>query len=273
MEMGPGDGTLMSDLLRVGRTVPGFLEAGDIWLVETSAPLRGRQAERLFSAHVSWAERLEDVPSGAPLILIANELLDCLPARQFVRTEDGWAERLIGLDTAGALSFGLSPLPEAAIPPLLKASPIGAVVETAPAQERLGRAVGERIGADGGAALFIDYGRAAPEVGDTLQALSRHRKVDPLETAGEADLTVHADFPAFAAAARATGVEVTSILTQGEFLKRLGIETRAEALCRARPEQAAVIARQLHRLIDPAEMGALFKVLSIHSPGLSPSGF
>jgi SAM-dependent MidA family methyltransferase len=273
VEMGPGDGTLMSDLLRVGRTVPGFLEAGDIWLVETSAPLRGRQAERLFSAHVSWAERLEDVPFGAPLILIANELLDCLPARQFVRTEKGWAERLIGLDTTGALSFGLSPLPEAAIPPRLKASPIGAVVETAPAQERLGRAVGERIGADGGAALFIDYGRAAPEVGDTLQALSRHLKVDPLETAGEADLTVHADFPAFAAAARTTGVEVTSIVTQGEFLKTLGIETRAEALSRAQPSQAAVIEGQLHRLIDEAQMGALFKVVAIHSPGLSPSGF
>jgi len=273
VEMGPGDGTLMSDLLRVGRTVPGFLEAGDIWLVETSAPLRTRQAERFKTADIAWAETLDEVSTGAPLILIANELLDCLPARQFVRTEKGWAERLIGLDTTGALSFGLSPLPEAAIPPLLKASPIGAVVETAPAQERLGRAVGERIGADGGAALFIDYGRAAPEVGDTLQALSRHLKVDPLETAGEADLTVHADFPAFAAAARTTGVEVTPIVTQGEFLKTLGIEARADALSRAEPEQAGVIDRQLHRLIDEAQMGALFKVVAIYSPGLSPSGF
>ena len=273
VEMGPGDGTLMSDLLRAGAAAPRFLEAADIWLVETSGPLRALQRSRLPDAELQWASTLGDVTSGAPLILIANELLDCLPARQFIRTDAGWAERRVGLGHAGALSFGLSPAPAALIPTALRALPVGALVEVSSAQEQLGRLIGERLGEDGGAALFIDYGRDAPGPGDTLQALSRHKKVDPLETAGEADLTMHADFPAFAAAARVTGVETSPIIGQGAFLRGLGLAERAEALARARPDQAAAIGRQRHRLTDAAEMGELFKVVAIHSPGLSPPGF
>jgi NADH dehydrogenase [ubiquinone] 1 alpha subcomplex assembly factor 7 len=146
-------------------------------------------------------------------------------------------------------------------------------VEISAIQANLGRAVGERIGRDGGAALFIDYGRDGPETGDTLQALFRHRKVDPLQTAGEADLTVHADFPAFAAAARSTGVETSAIVTQAAFLAALGIEGRAAALARRSPDQAETISRQLARLIGQDQMGALFKAVAIHSPGLVMPGF
>jgi len=272
VEMGPGDGTLMSDLLRAARLAPDFLDAADLWLVETSGPLIERQRATLAAHTPRWTASLEDAPAGAPTILIANELLDCLPARHFVRTERGWAERRVGLDAAGALAFGLSAAPEALIPEALRNAPVGAVVEVAAAQEALGRSVGERIARDGGAALFIDYGRSAPETGDTLQALMRHRKVDPLSTAGEADLTVHADFPAFAAAARAAGAEVSRIATQGDFLRALGIEARAAALAAARPDKAELIARQLARLIDEDQMGALFKVVAIHGAGIAIPG-
>ncbi len=273
VEMGPGDGTLISDLLRAARLEPAFLAAADLWLVETSEPLIDAQRAALSAHTPRWAASLADVPTGAPTILIANELLDCLPARQFVRNERGWAERRVGLDEAGSLTFGLSAAPEALIPEALRSAPVGAVVEVSAAQEALGRTIGERIARDGGAALFIDYGRSAPETGDTLQALMRHRKVDPLSTAGEADLTVHADFPAFAAAARAAGAETSRIATQGEFLRALGIEARAAALAAARPDKAQIIARQLSRLIDDDQMGALFKVVAIHAPGVVAPGF
>ncbi|HTI67525.1 MAG TPA: class I SAM-dependent methyltransferase [Caulobacteraceae bacterium] len=270
VEMGPGDGTLMDDALRAARLVPAFAAAAEVWLVETSAPLRALQAERLAGAGPRWAASLDDVPRGAPLIFVANELLDCLPARQFVRTHDGWAERRVGLDGQGALAFGLAPAPAG-----LKLAPAarGAVIEVSTAQVALGARIGERISADGGAALFIDYGRDRPETGDTLQALRRHVKVPPLEAPGEADLTVHADFPAFAAAARSAGVETTPIRTQAAFLQALGIEARAAALSQARPERAQAIARQLARLTAPGEMGALFKAVAIHSPGLAMPGF
>ncbi|MBS0411014.1 MAG: SAM-dependent methyltransferase, partial [Proteobacteria bacterium] len=95
-EAGPGDGTLMADMLRAARAAPGFLDAAEVWLVETSAPLRRLQAERLGSAVAGWASRIEDLPADAPLILVSNELLDCLPTDQFVRGADGrWAERRV----------------------------------------------------------------------------------------------------------------------------------------------------------------------------------
>jgi NADH dehydrogenase [ubiquinone] 1 alpha subcomplex assembly factor 7 len=310
VEMGPGDGTLMSDLLRAARLSPGFLAAAELTLVEVSPPLRAAQARALDDAALTpaWAFSLADLGPGPPVILVANELLDCLPAVQFVRTERGWAERLVGLDAKGRLAFGLGPpipppwsaaergrgttrsVVEGASerarslgPPPPPASPVplprfageemGLVYERSPAQEALGAELGALIARDGGAALLIDYGRDAPGFGDTLQALRRPEKVDPLACPGEADLTVHADFPAVAAAARAAGAEASAILTQAELLARIGVVQRAEALAAARPDQAEVIERQFHRLTAHDQMGALFKALCIHQPGLIPPGF
>lgn len=147
------------------------------------------------------------------------------------------------------------------------------MVELSPVQAGFGAEIGAHIARDGGAALLIDYGRDAPEPGDTLQALVAHQKVDPLACPGEADLTVHADFPAVAAAARQAGAETAPILDQGEFLRRLGVEHRAAALAQARPELGERIGRQLARLVEPQQMGTLFKVLAIHQNGLSVPGF
>jgi SAM-dependent MidA family methyltransferase len=268
VEMGPGDGTLMGDMLKTLRHAPGFLDAADVWLVETSGPLRDLQAAKLGD-RCRWAERLDQVPDGAPLILVANELLDCLPARQFVRTAVGWSEQVVGLDRDGELGFGLIPSPVAGLLP--DARP-GEVFEQSPAQAALGAELGARIAADGGAALLIDYGRAEPGFGDTLQALRRHEKVDPLDEPGTADLTVHADFPAVMAAAEREGVH-TAILTQCDFLSRLGIGARAEALVRAQPAKSGTIGRQLTRLIAGDEMGELFKACVIHSPDWTPPPF
>jgi len=268
VEMGPGDGTLMSDVLRAVRHAPGFLEAADLWLVEVSEPLKALQHERLGEAP-QWAASLADVPAGAPLILIANELLDCLPARQFVRTAAGWAEQVVGLDNHGALTFGLANTP---VGPLLPDAAVGQVYEQSPAQAALGSELGRRIAEDGGAALLIDYGRAEPGFGDTLQALRRHEKVDPLANPGEADLTIHVDFPAVMDAARAEGAEA-GILSQTDLLARLGLGARAEALVRARPDRAGTIGRQLHRLIAADEMGDLFKACAIFRPGEPPPAF
>ena len=250
------------------------MAAAEITLVETSAPLRARQAAALGGAPPRWADRLSQVAGGAPLVLIANEFLDCLPARQFVRTDRGWAERRVGLDADGGFAWGLAPAPGGWTPPpwAAQAAP-GTRVEVSAGQTALGAEIGARVARDGGAALLIDYGRAEPGPGDTLQAVRRHAKVDPLADPGAADLTVHADFPAVAAAARAAGAAATPLLTQSDFLQRLGVAARAEALARARPDQAQAIGRQLHRLLAPGEMGDLFKVLCLHAPGLSPPGF
>jgi SAM-dependent MidA family methyltransferase len=265
-EAGPGDGTLMSDLLRAARLAPAFLAAAELWLIETSAPLRTLQAERLAKAEPRWVTTLSELPSDAPLLLVANELLDCLPARQFQRTAEGWGERVVGLDDGGELAFGLRPFAALACE-----APVGAVVERSPAQEAFAAELAGRLVVQGGVALLIDYGRAAPGAGDTLQALAGHQKVDPLATPGAADLTVHADFPAVLAAARDAGAQA-ALLTQGELLHRLGIETRAAALARAAPDRAQTIGRQYERLTSPDQMGELFKAAAIWT-GPAPPAF
>lgn len=269
VEMGPGDGTLMADVQRTVRQDPDFLAGQDVWLVETSSPLRALQADRLGDK-VQWAAALDEVPPGVPILVVANELLDCLPARQFVRTAAGWAERGVGLNDAGELTFGLmGTLPATAFPN----GPVGSILEVSAAQEDLARNLAHRIKAGGGAALLIDYGRSEPGFGDTLQALQRHQKVSPLATPGQADLTVHADFPGVVRAGVSEGLAALPILTQGAFLTRLGVVERAEALAASRPDQFEVLERQLNRLLSPAEMGDLFKVACLAQPGLTPPAF
>jgi NADH dehydrogenase [ubiquinone] 1 alpha subcomplex assembly factor 7 len=307
VEMGPGDGTLMSDLLRACRLDPAFLAAAQVWLVEVSAPLRAKQTARLGEGP-RWVGRLDEVPAGAPMILVANELLDCLPARQFIRTQDGWAERVIGLSEDGELAFGLrslgkslpldgggagvgvtaaldgerrrqaadaedTPIPDPSPIKVEGGFPTGAILESSPAQAALASDIAHRLVTDGGAALLIDYGRDVPEAGDTLQAVRNHQKVDPLTTAGLADLTVWADFPSVVAAARETGAKAGPILSQREFLLALGVEARAQALASTRPDRADQVARQLDRLVGEAQMGALFKVACLTAPDLSPPLF
>jgi NADH dehydrogenase [ubiquinone] 1 alpha subcomplex assembly factor 7 len=272
VEAGPGDGTLMSDVLRAARLAPGFLSAARLHLIETSPPLIENQRQRLADGPLqpAWIGSLAALPSGAPVILLSNELLDCLPARQFVRTARGWGERMVGLDADGALAFGLASRPVDGLMP--DAEP-GEVLEISAAQEAFGAELGAILAREGGMALLIDYGRAEPGTGDTLQALKDHRMQHPLQAPGQADLTVHADFPAVAAAARVAGAAAAPILTQRELLTRLGVRERAEALAKARPDRAEVLQRQLARLTDPDQMGNLFKALALHAPGLVAPGF
>ena len=212
-----------------------------------------------------WVSGLEDIPTDAPVILVANEVLDCLPARQFVRTEDGWMERRVGLDDDGGLTLGLAPItgpfakPDYAIEP-------GQVVEVSDAQAAFGAALGRLLARTTGAALLIDYGRDRPGPGDTLQAVRGHKKEGPLDHPGEADLTQWADFPAVMEAAVRAGADVTGCVTQGALLRSLGVQARAEALKAARPAAAEVIDRQLERLTAPDKMGELFKACAIFSP-------
>lgn len=267
IELGPGRGVMMQDALRATKRAEGFHDAARVVLVETSAPLLEQQEARIGDA--DWVERLEDAPPG-PTLLIANEFLDCLPIRQFVLGEDGWHEKLVGVDEAEQLVFGLS----APLPAPDSEDEIGAVREIAPALETLIYEVERRLHAAPGRALFIDYGYVRPEGADTLQALSKHKKVDPLAAPGEADLTAHVDFARVAVLAADAGLQVHGPLTQARFLRALGLDERAAALTHANPERAERIAREVRRLTHDAEMGALFKVICLSSPNLPPpAGF
>ncbi|MCF8482845.1 MAG: SAM-dependent methyltransferase [Rhodospirillum sp.] len=275
VELGPGRGTLMTDALRALAPVPPFKAALEVHLVETSPGLRVRQKEALRESGVAvtWHDRVEDLPDG-PMILLANEFLDALPIRQFQRAGQGWRERLVAPregDPPFAFVAG-SPLTDrpALLRPAHDAAKDGQVVEVCPAAHETVRWVSTRIVEQGGAALFLDYGTARSAPGDSLQALRRHAFAPVLADPGEADLTAHVDFEALAGTAVDAGARVDGVMRQGPFLQALGLEQRAQTLlASAAARQREDITSAVRRLIDPAEMGTLFKVFGLRHPALA----
>ena len=270
IELGPGRGTLMSDALRAARIVPDFRAALDVTLIETSPTLANIQYEALLTsgAPIAWCATLGEAPEG-PAIVLANEFLDALPVRQFVRSGGRWRERTVRLDGAGQLAFGLSSEPESYID--VEADE-GAVLEINAVGHRFMFELGARLVKQGGAALFVDYGHGATGFGDTLQALHAHRMVDPLVDPGESDITAHVDFAAMARSVRATGAAVYGPIDQGDFLRSLGIDVRARALAERAPERAEEFEQARRRLVGKGEgeMGALFKAMVVANRSVPP---
>lgn len=277
VELGPGRGTLMADIRRVA------IAAGwrpDVVFVETSACQAARQLAG--NPGTTTCTSLDAVPDdAATLFVVANEFFDALPVRQIVRTADGWRERVVGL-AGNDFAAGLDRVDAAAIvPPALAAAPEGSVVELSPAATAIAAAIGARLRARGGAALFVDYGHAGPVTGDTLQAVRRHAVADPFVDPGEVDLTCHVDFTALAVAAGGVGgvggdlggVRAWGPVGQGDFLRALGIDRRAAALVQANPHATETVATAVARLTGDAAMGRLFKVMALTTGDLDPAGF
>lgn len=274
VELGPGRGTLMDDMLRAAGKLPGFTEAASIVLVETSPALRRRQSATLAARAdtIQWFDRFDEVPDG-PAIVVANEFLDALPVRQFERTEEGWCERMVGAADDGSLKLGLmpSPVPEALLPPHAAGAIPGSIIEISPAVAAVTANVATRLVTSCGAALFIDYGHGRSGIGETLQAVRAHRYADILERPGECDLTAHVDFASVSQTASDRGAAVHGPVTQGDFLDSLGIRTRAEILKAGAPlDRQASIDGDVRRLTAPDEMGEMFKVLALTSSDLPP---
>jgi len=284
VELGPGRGVMMADMLKAIALEKDCLKAAQIVLVEASAALQAVQAKTLgrSGAQVSWADQLDAV-DDAPCVIIANEFLDCLPIRQFVCTDPfanmkGWSERRVGL-SEDSLRFETDgqAAPEAvtaAFPGTHDKPRKDDLLEICPASAQMVDHLQKRFEAVPGRALFLDYGPETTEFGDTLQALKRHEKVGVFSAPGNTDLTARVDFAGLKALADTAGLAVDGPLAQRTFLSRLGIEVRAMSLLRSNPDARPKLIRQLHRLLDEDEMGTLFKAICLSAPGLpAPLGF
>jgi SAM-dependent MidA family methyltransferase len=269
-EIGPGRGTLMADMLRtLGKIAPDFLRSVRVCMVETSPRLTEIQQEKLKDrpGSISWHRDFETIPEG-PLILVANELFDALPIRQYVKRDGRFVERLVSA-VEGELYFsaGAGSIDPALLPEGHESAPEGAIFEAAPARTALMQQIAERTVAHRGAALLIDYGHLEAGFGDTLQAVSKHRFQDVFEKPGEADLTSHVDFAALAETARALSCR-TGTMTQGDFLIAMGLLDRAGRLGADKDEAAREqIRNDVQRLAGPDQMGTLFKVLCVSDGG------
>jgi NADH dehydrogenase [ubiquinone] 1 alpha subcomplex assembly factor 7 len=273
IELGPGRGTMMVDALRALRVLPPLYQALSVHLVEINPMLLEKQKAALSGVrNVEWHASIDEIPRG-PAIILANEYFDVLPVHQVVKRATGWHERVVEIDGNGKLAFGAAdePMPrfEVLLPPLVREAPVGAVFEWRPDAEIM--KIATRVRDSGGAALIIDYGHLRSDAGDTFQAIARHSFADPLKNPGLADVTAHVDFQALAQAAEDIGARVHGPVSQGEFLKRLGIETRAVTLmAKATHEVSEDISEALKRLIGGGRsgMGSMFKVMGISNPRL-----
>ncbi len=278
VELGPGRGTLMADILRAAAVAPEFLADLDVVMIEASPVLQAIQAEKLrgSGADISWQAQFDDSLADRPLFLVANEFFDALPVRQYVKTERGWCERMVTVATEGLrrgdLAFALAPVPvpRPTIPEDREAAPDGGVYENSPAGLALAEEIARIVAAKGGAALMIDYGYGAVTgFGETLQAVGGHEFADVLADPGEDDLSAHVDFAAMAQAGKRGGANVVGPVTQGAFLATIGITERAEQLIKSHPAEADALIQATERLIGAQQMGTLFKAIAFVPPVLS----
>ncbi len=275
VEIGPGRGTLMADMLRtLGKLDPSLKQSLAVHMVEVSPRLTAMQQEKLAGSgfQVAWHETIATLPK-TPVGIIANELFDAMPIRQFIKSATDWNEVTVTVSEAGELGFAASPasLDSAILPKGHETQPVDALFEFAPAREALMQELAHHIRETGGFGLFIDYGHSVPAFGDTLQALKDHAYANVLENPGEADITSHVDFANLAKAAIISGVNASQIITQGEFLTRIGIVERATRLAHSQPQLHDSVETAIDRLVSPTQMGSLFKVLGIAHPSVTLS--
>ena len=280
-EPGPGRGQLIDDIFRAVTAQPGFPRDIVAAVLEPSARMQKFQA-KAFAKHGIQKVEFTDNPAfflgsglDRPILMPANEYLDVLPIRQFQFNDGAWRERCIGLDAKGGFAFVLGE--EALDPPEMDVAlqfskpPEGAIYEHSLQRDEVVSLTAIQIRERGGAALFIDYGHATSQFGDSLQALKNGKPANPLVNPGQADITSHVDFSAVARSAERMGAKAWGPIDQGTFLLRLGAEARAEQLCRnASPERAAEIRQGLRRLVHPFAMGSLFKVMAITQINTAP---
>jgi len=266
LEFGAGTGALAAGLLAAldELGVPARYR-----IVEVSADLRDRQRARL-AAHGGRVEWLDTLPASFVGCVVANEVLDAMPVRLFHWTDAGLQERGVILQGDEGFAWQDRAAPadlvqavEARMPPLP-----GYVSEINPQGEAFVRGMGAWLQA--GAALLIDYGFSRAEyyhpqrMGGTLMCHLRHvAHADPLVAVGVQDITAHVDFTAMAEAAVEGGLEVLGYASQASFLMNAGL---MDLLSRVDPADVPAYAQAVapvQKLLSPAEMGELFKVLAV----------
>ena len=266
VELGPGRGTLLRDALRVSRKYPDYFEAAQLVLVETSPVLREIQSASLEEYAPRFTDSLDDLPSG-PMLCIGNEFLDCLPARQFIISNEVCRERLVGLDGTGAFTLGVS-TEESGI----SHDCTDGIFEVQEGIETLVKNLSERK--DSFRILLIDYGTIDQAPSDSLRAYSLGQQADPFSNLGGSDLTVDVDFGRLVRLARKSAIEVYGPVSQQQFLLDLGVETRLDQLIKDNPERALTLEGGVRKLIDTSEMGEKFKVVCLLSDSQNdPIGF
>ncbi len=277
LELGPGQGTLMDDLLRTSSKIAKtFAKAAKVHLLEINQKFIQKQKIKLarHKKEITWIEDISDLPA-LPLIIIANEFFDALPIKQFVKIQDRWFESILVVDPIdGQIKYSKIEIHKALQNQLqfdhVNAND-GAIIEESIESLEIIRNLSDRIYKYSGAALIIDYGydiktleRSRNQYNSTLQAIKNHQYWPIIDTLGEADLTAHVDFDALKKASRERGINDFRNFVQRNFLLSYGIGVRLSELKKSLvQDEYDILDRQVLRLISKDAMGELFKVLEV----------
>lgn len=270
VELGPGRGTLMADVLRTLKKLrPKPFALLRVAMVETSERLRAQQARAVLPfKNPVFHDTIASLPADTPLLIFGNEFLDAIPMHQYVKSGTVWHERLVKVERNSLVfTLGTSVFSSHELPAGASDQPDGTVFEIAPARNAIIEELSHRLSMQGGSALFMDYGHLSSGFGDTFQAMRAHSFAPVLESPGEVDLTSHVDFEPLKKVADMAGC-VATMTTQGEFLLEHGLLQRAGALGFGKTgDIQSEIQRAVERLAAPGAMGDLFKVLSFWHKG------
>ncbi|XP_073416226.1 protein arginine methyltransferase NDUFAF7, mitochondrial isoform X1 [Dendrobates tinctorius] len=288
VELGPGKGSLMDDILRVFSQFQHLLKSCDIsiHLVEVSPKLSEIQALRLTGNNVevkydenssaykkgvtksglqiSWYQDVRDVPAGYTFFL-AHEFFDALPIHKLQKTLDGWCEMLIDIDPEipNKLRFVLGSSNSLLTKTFIQADEKRDHIELSPNAAVIIQKLASQINRFGGAALIADYGHSGDKT-DTFRGFRAHQLHNVLEDPGKADLTADVDFSFLK---RIVGNSVVSLgpIEQQEFLKNMGIDVRMKVLLENNKDVTTQqhLIRSYDVLMNPCKMGQRFKFFSL----------
>ncbi len=261
IELGPGNGYMMNDIQSVSRKFPDFSSSIKIWLYDISNTFAEEQS-RNIRYNYNRIDTLEELPVGINFF-IANEFFDAIPIKQFIHKDGDWKERAVDVDESGELSYSTIDKPRYLneFDSTKHKLEDGLIHEISPKQDDIFKKILKNISRNGGL-LIIDYAKVNGGAGDTLQAISKHKKKSIFYQPGDCDLTSLIDTNRFTEIAKAMNVGSFGPINQNDFLLSLGIFERYEMLkSKANNTNKDILYRQYHRLIDSDKMGELFKVL------------
>jgi len=267
VELGPGDGSLCKTLIDTFKKFNNFYNSLEINLLEISNKLKIIQKNEINNSKVKWIKRIEDISYG-PIIFLGNEFFDSLPIKQIYKKNNSFFEKHVTLSNDNKkIKFLYKKANKNLIKRLRKLNLIsfGKIIEYPIEAIKFLENIAKKIKKYDGGLLTFDYGYTQKKNQDTLQSIKNHKYSNLFTQISNSDITTHVNFKLFNEILKKNNLEVKKIITQNEFLQKIGIMQRANILSKKMTFKAKMdMFYRIKRLLDYREMGNLFKVLFAH---------
>tara|TARA_B100001250_G_scaffold384011_1_gene378422 strand:- start:334 stop:1398 length:1065 start_codon:yes stop_codon:yes gene_type:complete len=264
VELGPGDGSLCKNLLKTFKQFKNFYNSLEINLLETSDKLKMLQKAKINNKKVKWIKKINNINCG-PIIFLGNEFFDALPIKQIYKRKKLFFEKHVALSNDNKkIKFLHKKANDGLVKNIQNLNLIseGNTIEYPIEAIKFLNDISKKINKFDGGLLVFDYGYKIKKNQDTIQSVAKHRYLDLFSNPGHSDITSHINFRLFQKILKKNKLNVKKITNQNEFLKKMGILERANILSKKMTfKEKANMFYRLKRLLDPKEMGYLFKVI------------